>query len=130
MTLSERAEILRRCHLSYNRKRGIIILDDMLEDNISEHYFNYILASAPPSYKFSSWWMILIWLMKNLNNAALAKNIVSWRCFQLSRRFTLRFQRRREFNVYCALRSINPSPYLFFLIMEISTFGSSPEAQP
>lgn len=36
----------------------------------------------------------------------------------LSRRFTQQFS-GDEFNVYRALRSINPSPYLFFLIMAI-----------
>lgn len=47
----------------------------------------------------------------------------------LSRRFTCGF-RGDEFNVYRALRSINPSPYLFYF--DYGTFkliGSSPEAQ-
>lgn len=47
----------------------------------------------------------------------------------LSRRFTTSFK-GDEFNVYRALRSINPSPYLFYF--DYGTFkliGSSPEAQ-
>jgi anthranilate synthase component I len=47
----------------------------------------------------------------------------------LSRRFTCGFK-GDEFNVYRALRSINPSPYLFYF--DYGTFkliGSSPEAQ-
>ena len=47
----------------------------------------------------------------------------------LSRRFSQDFK-GDEFNVYRALRSINPSPYLFYY--DYSTyriFGSSPEAQ-
>ncbi len=47
----------------------------------------------------------------------------------LSRRFTCGFK-GDEFNVYRSLRSINPSPYLFFF--DYGTFkliGSSPEAQ-
>ncbi len=47
----------------------------------------------------------------------------------LSRRFEQAFQ-GDEFNVYRALRSINPSPYLFYFDYgDYKIFGSSPEAQ-
>lgn len=47
----------------------------------------------------------------------------------LSRRFATGFQ-GDEFNVYRALRSINPSPYLFYFDYgNFKLFGSSPEAQ-
>jgi len=47
----------------------------------------------------------------------------------LSRRFENRFK-GDEFNVYRALRSINPSPYLFYFDYgNYKIFGSSPEAQ-
>jgi len=47
----------------------------------------------------------------------------------LSRRFQRSFT-GDEFNVYRALRSINPSPYLFFFDYgDYKLFGSSPEAQ-
>ena len=47
----------------------------------------------------------------------------------LSRRFEQRFQ-GDEFNVYRALRSINPSPYLFYFDYgDFKIFGSSPESQ-
>ena len=47
----------------------------------------------------------------------------------LSRRFSQKFK-GDEFNVYRALRSINPSPYLFFFDYgNFKLFGSSPEAQ-
>ena len=47
----------------------------------------------------------------------------------LSRRFTIDFT-GDEFNVYRALRSINPSPYLFYFDYgSFKIFGSSPEAQ-
>lgn len=47
----------------------------------------------------------------------------------LSRRFASQFQ-GDEFNVYRALRSINPSPYLFYFDFgSFKIFGSSPEAQ-
>ncbi len=47
----------------------------------------------------------------------------------LSRRFQQKF-RGDEFNVYRALRSVNPSPYLFFFDYgDYKLMGSSPEAQ-
>ncbi len=47
----------------------------------------------------------------------------------LSRRFSQGF-RGDEFNVYRALRSVNPSPYLFYFDYgNFKLFGSSPEAQ-
>ncbi len=47
----------------------------------------------------------------------------------LSRRFSVDFK-GDEFNVYRALRSINPSPYLFYFDFgSFKIFGSSPEAQ-
>jgi len=66
------------------------------------------------------------------DNVALAKK----HCFLgdvfqlvLSRRFTQNFK-GDEFNVYRALRNINPSPYLFFFDYgDFKIMGSSPEAQ-
>ena len=66
------------------------------------------------------------------DNVTLAKK----HCFRgdvfqlvLSRRFTQGFK-GDEFNVYRALRSINPSPYLFFFDYgDFKIMGSSPEAQ-
>ena len=47
----------------------------------------------------------------------------------LSRRFSQRFT-GDEFNVYRALRNVNPSPYLFYFDYgDFRIFGSSPEAQ-
>lgn len=47
----------------------------------------------------------------------------------ISRRFEQHFQ-GDEFNVYRALRSVNPSPYLFYFDYgSFKIFGSSPEAQ-
>lgn len=47
----------------------------------------------------------------------------------LSRRFSQKFK-GDEFNVYRALRSVNPSPYLFFFDYgNFRIFGSSPESQ-
>lgn len=47
----------------------------------------------------------------------------------LSRQFSQKFK-GDEFNVYRALRSVNPSPYLFYFDFgDYKLFGSSPEAQ-
>src|SRR4030042_2049358 len=47
----------------------------------------------------------------------------------LSRQFSQQFS-GDDFNVYRALRSINPSPYLFYFDFDtFRIFGSSPEAQ-
>mgnify|MGYP000468796985 CR=1 FL=1 len=47
----------------------------------------------------------------------------------LSKKFTQQFK-GDDFNVYRALRSINPSPYLFYFDYgDFKIFGSSPEAQ-
>jgi anthranilate synthase component 1 len=47
----------------------------------------------------------------------------------LSRRYSAKFK-GDEFNVYRALRSVNPSPYLFYFDYgSYKVFGSSPEAQ-
>jgi len=66
------------------------------------------------------------------NNIAIAKsNCHRGNVFQLvlSKRFSQKFK-GDEFNVYRALRSINPSPYLFFFDYgNFKLFGSSPEAQ-
>lgn len=74
----------------------------------------------------------------NLNDAEFKENVqkAKQHCargdvFQLvlSRRFTQPFK-GDEFNVYRALRSVNPSPYLFYFDYgDFKIFGSSPEAQ-
>ena len=67
-----------------------------------------------------------------LEHVALAKkHCARGDVFQLvlSRRFSQGFK-GDEFNVYRALRSINPSPYLFYFDYgNFKIFGSSPEAQ-
>lgn len=61
----------------------------------------------------------------------LKEHIARGDIFQIvaSRSFSQKFQ-GDEFNVYRALRSINPSPYLFYFDYgDFKLFGSSPEAQ-
>ncbi|MBD1396053.1 chorismate-binding protein [Pontibacter sp. JH31] len=74
----------------------------------------------------------------NINREGFLQNIkrAKEHCFRgdvfqlvLSRRFDQAFQ-GDEFNVYRALRSVNPSPYLFYFDYgSFKIFGSSPEAQ-
>jgi anthranilate synthase component 1 len=74
----------------------------------------------------------------NISGHEFLKNIekAKQHCFRgdvfqlvLSRRFAQAFQ-GDEFNVYRALRSVNPSPYLFYFDYgSFKIFGSSPEAQ-
>lgn len=74
----------------------------------------------------------------NLTDAEFKKQVAQAKqhCFRgdvfqlvLSRRFTQAFK-GDEFNVYRALRSVNPSPYLFFFDYgNFKIMGSSPEAQ-
>ncbi len=74
----------------------------------------------------------------NISSEDFLKNIekAKQHCFRgdvfqlvLSRRFAQAFQ-GDEFNVYRTLRSINPSPYLFYFDYgSFKIFGSSPEAQ-
>jgi anthranilate synthase component 1 len=76
--------------------------------------------------------------VSNLTDEEFRKNVVLGKkhcqrgdVFQLvlSRRFTQAFK-GDEFNVYRALRSVNPSPYLFYFDYgNFKIFGSSPEAQ-
>ncbi|NQY07494.1 MAG: chorismate-binding protein, partial [Flavobacteriaceae bacterium] len=77
-------------------------------------------------------------ITSNLNDEEFKQNVekAKQHCFRgdvfqlvLSRRFSQKFK-GDEFNVYRALRSINPSPYLFYFDYgDFKIFGSSPEAQ-
>ena len=76
--------------------------------------------------------------VSNLTDAAFKENVALGKkhcqrgdVFQLvlSRRFSQSFK-GDEFNVYRALRNVNPSPYLFYFDYgNFKIFGSSPEAQ-
>ena len=103
------------------------------KDNIAE--IEQLMQSRNiPSYKFSKQGEGF----SNLTDAEFKHNVALAKkhCFRgdvfqlvLSRRFTQGFK-GDEFNVYRALRSINPSPYLFFFDYgDFKIFGSSPEAQ-
>lgn len=102
-------------------------------DNLEE-IEQFIQSKTFASYSFSREGINT----SNLTDDAFKKNVglAKKHCargdvFQLvlSRRFSQKF-RGDEFNVYRALRSINPSPYLFYFDFgNFKIMGSSPEAQ-
>ena len=106
-------------------------LDD--SNNIDEIY-QLIKVSNSHNFSFST----LDKIKSNLTDTEFLEYIANAKqhckrgdVFQLvlSRRFSQQF-RGDDFNVYRALRSINPSPYLFYFDFgSYKIFGSSPEAQ-
>ncbi|MGJ5643383.1 anthranilate synthase component I family protein [Formosa sp. S-31] len=103
------------------------------ENNIDDIH-QLIKANQFASYQFS----VEQDIKSNLTDAEYKKHVelAKQHCargdvFQLvlSKKFSQEFK-GDEFNVYRALRSINPSPYLFYFDYGIfKIFGSSPEAQ-
>ena len=109
------------CH-SINEKNDINIIDKLLMKDIPAKY-----SFTKKGEKFSNF--------TDKEFTDLVKKGIN-HCYRgdvfqivLSRRFSQSFF-GDEFNVYRALRSINPSPYLFFFDYgSFKIFGSSPEAQ-
>lgn len=95
---------------------------------------NQIMFSISPAYGFEKAGTENADVPENkfLEMATAAKNhCAKGDVFQLvlSRRFSQAYK-GDEFNVYRALKNINPSPYLFYFDMgDFRLFGSSPEAQ-
>lgn len=109
------------CHSTTN-KNNVLEIEQLLQ---SQHFASYSFTKKDQS-------------QSNLTDTAF-KNLVllaKKHCFRgdvfqlvLSRRFSQKFI-GDEFNVYRALRSINPSPYLFYFDYgDFKIMGSSPEAQ-
>ena len=102
-------------------------------NNIDEIY-QVIKVSNSHNFSFSS----IDKIKSNLTDSEFLEHVANAKqhckrgdVFQLvlSRRFSQQF-RGDDFNVYRALRSINPSPYLFYFDFgSYKIFGSSPEAQ-
>lgn len=103
------------------------------EDGLNQ-MVSHIRNKKVPSYKFEA----VGEEQSNLNDAQFLDLVKQGKqhCFRgdvfqivLSRRFSQGFK-GDEFNVYRALRSVNPSPYLFYFDFgSFKIFGSSPEAQ-
>ncbi len=117
-------------------QNNLFIIENLFEGETSEmdrieallHNRNYAEYRFYPNGKESS----------NITDAEYMQSVKKGKehCFRgdvfqivLSRRYSQEF-RGDEFNVYRALRSINPSPYLFYFDYgSYRIFGSSPEAQ-
>lgn len=112
------------------------VLENLLPDQKSELPRLETLLASPvfPSFHFKSEGME----RTNLTDDEFKKMVTTGKnhcqrgdIFQvvLSRQFAQKFS-GDEFNVYRALRSVNPSPYLFYFDFgNFRLFGSSPEAQ-
>lgn len=107
---------------TYNKESNVEEIESLIKvKNFASYSFNSIGETT-----------------SNIDDDAFKKNvaIAKQHCqrgdvFQLvlSKRFTQQFK-GDEFNVYRALRSVNPSPYLFYFDYgDFKIFGSSPEAQ-
>ncbi|GAA5038432.1 anthranilate synthase component I [Marivirga lumbricoides] len=133
--------------LRYHFYRFVIVFDHFKDElHVFEHQLNkqydfkldnlvqVILNRSIPQFKFSKEGEeqsnqtdeeFLEIIKKGIDHAKLGD------VFQivLSRQFTQKFK-GDEFTVYRALRSLNPSPYLFYFDYgDYKLFGSSPEAQ-
>lgn len=115
-------------------KNELTIVENILDGEVSktEDLESILLNNNIAIYSFESVGKESSYISDEEHKAMIEKGIAHCKrgdVFQivLSRCFTQEF-RGDEFNVYRALRSINPSPYLFFFDFgSFRVFGSSPE---
>ena len=120
--------------INHFKNEAFIFCHSITESNNIETLENLLQNKSFASYSFSKTGDKNSNLTDSefIDNVKLAKK----HCFRgdvfqlvLSRRFSQGFK-GDEFNVYRALRSINPSPYLFYFDYgDFKIMGSSPEAQ-
>jgi anthranilate synthase component 1 len=120
--------------INHFKNEAFIFCHSITENNNIETLENLLQNKSFASYSFSKTGNKNSNLTDSefIDNVKLAKK----HCFRgdvfqlvLSRRFSQGFK-GDEFNVYRALRSINPSPYLFYFDYgDFKIMGSSPEAQ-
>ena len=120
--------------INHFKNEAFIFCHSITENNNIETLENLLQNKSFASYSFSK----TSDKNSNLTDSEFIDNVklAKKHCFRgdvfqlvLSRRFSQGF-RGDEFNVYRALRSINPSPYLFYFDYgDFKIMGSSPEAQ-
>jgi anthranilate synthase component 1 len=120
--------------INHFKNEAFIFCHSITESNNIETIENLLQNKSFASYSFSKTGN----KNSNLTNSEFIDNVklAKKHCFRgdvfqlvLSRRFSQGFK-GDEFNVYRALRSINPSPYLFYFDYgDFKIMGSSPEAQ-
>ncbi|HLP71737.1 MAG TPA: chorismate-binding protein [Bacteroidales bacterium] len=124
--------------LTFNHFNNTLTVTEYYDDNLPCNESDRIM-SLLANHNSTSWPFALageeqsdtddLTFMKMVKEAA--KHCSAGDVFQLvvSRRYRQKFS-GDEFNVYRALRSVNPSPYLFYFdYISYRIFGSSPEAQ-
>ncbi|MCB0409877.1 MAG: anthranilate synthase component I family protein [Flavobacteriales bacterium] len=114
----------------------LTIIENLIADEASQidEIEKQINNSSHPNYQYTN----IGKESSNLSNEEFKQMVTKgkFHCQQgdvfqmvLSRQFSQKFK-GDEFNVYRALRSVNPSPYLFYFDFgNFKLFGSSPEAQ-
>ncbi|MEO8234507.1 MAG: anthranilate synthase component I family protein [Flavobacterium sp.] len=120
--------------INHFKNEAFIFCHSLTEENNINEIQQLLQTRNLPAYSFSK----NDDKKSNLTDEDFKKNVVLAKkhCYRgdvfqlvLSRRFTQGFK-GDEFNVYRTLRSINPSPYLFFFDYgDFKIMGSSPEAQ-
>jgi anthranilate synthase component 1 len=117
-------------------KNEMTIIENLIENEVSEinKIEKLVKTTSHPQYNFK----LEGEQHSNLTDDDFKKMVTKgkFHCQQgdvfqmvLSRQFSQQFK-GDEFNVYRALRSVNPSPYLFYFDFgNYKLFGSSPEAQ-
>jgi anthranilate synthase component 1 len=117
-------------------KNELLITENLQEgkDSNIQHIIDLVKSNNHPSYSFKKTGSE----ESNISDDEFKKMVTQGKkhcqlgdVFQivLSRQFSQKFK-GDEFNVYRALRSVNPSPYLFYFDYgNYKLFGSSPEAQ-
>tara|TARA_B100001093_G_scaffold230818_1_gene221376 strand:- start:5902 stop:7305 length:1404 start_codon:yes stop_codon:yes gene_type:complete len=120
--------------INHFKNEAYIFCHSLDESNNIDEVYQLIKVSNSYNFSFESNDKI----KSNLTDTEFLKHITDAKqhckrgdVFQLvlSRRFSQQFK-GDDFNVYRALRSINPSPYLFYFDFgSYKIFGSSPEAQ-
>ncbi|MSP84745.1 MAG: anthranilate synthase component I family protein [Flavobacteriaceae bacterium] len=120
--------------INHFKNEAFIFCHSITESNNLESIENLLQNKSFASYSFSK----TGGKNSNLTDSEFIDNVklAKKHCFRgdvfqlvLSRRFSQGFK-GDEFNVYRALRSINPSPYLFYFDYgDFKIMGSSPEAQ-
>jgi anthranilate synthase component 1 len=120
--------------INHHKNEAFIFCHSITENNNIETIENLLQSKSFASYSFSKKGE----KNSNLTDSEFIENVklAKKHCFRgdvfqlvLSRRFSQNFK-GDEFNVYRALRSINPSPYLFYFDYgDFKIMGSSPEAQ-
>lgn len=117
-------------------KNEMTITENLIDDAEStiDHIVNLVSSNNHPRYHFNALGNEETNISDTDFKALIAKgkeHCQKGDVFQivLSRQFSQEFK-GDEFNVYRALRSVNPSPYLFYFDFgNFKLFGSSPEAQ-